>query len=213
MGKLFISHSKRDKELVTAIAKVLRNIEHDPIIEEFIPEEEKENVPYEEIRKNVNLSDYVFLFLTDNIVSTEYTRNWVSFEVGLTASEHKRLFVFERYGVPVPYPIPYLTDYMIFDANNTSDILDIQELAKKLNGLSKTTIGAGIGAGLGFVFGPIGLILGGLGGALLGAKAKEQILKVKCPSCGVCYSYYSPQYTSFNCPACRNDIKIEIGGE
>ena len=91
MGKFFISHSKRDKELVNAMAKVLRNIKHDPIIEELIPEEEKENVPYEEIRKNVNQSDHVFLFLTDNIVLTEYTRNWVSFEVGLTASEHKKL--------------------------------------------------------------------------------------------------------------------------
>lgn len=213
MSKLFISHSRRDKELVNAMAKVLRNIKHDPIIEEFIPDEDRENVPYEEIRKNVNQSDCVFLFLTDNIVLTEYTRNWVSFEVGLTASEHKRLFVFERYGVPVPYPIPYLTDYMIFDADNTSDILDIQKIATKLNGLSKTTIGAGIGASLGFVFGPIGLILGGLGGALLGGKAEEEISKVKCPFCGVSYSYHSPHYTSFSCPACRNDTKIEIGGD
>ena len=213
MGKFFISHSKRDKELVNAMAKVLRNIKHDPIIEELIPEEEKENVPYEEIRKNVNQSDHVFLFLTDNIVLTEYTRNWVSFEVGLTASEHKKLLVFERSGVPVPYPIPYLTDYMIFDEDNTSDILDIQNLATKLNELSKTTIGAGIGASLGFVFGPMGLILGGLGGALLGAKAEEEIPKVKCPFCGVSYFYHSPHHTSFNCPACRNDTKIEIGGD
>lgn len=63
MATIFISHSKRDEDLVTDIAKVLRNIGHTPIIEEFIPEEEKEPVPYEEIRKNVSLSQYMFLFL------------------------------------------------------------------------------------------------------------------------------------------------------
>ena len=213
MANIFISHSRRDEDLVTAIAKVLRNIGHTPIIEEFIPEEEKEPVPYEEIRKNVNLSDYVFLFLTDNIVATEYTHNWVAFEVGLAASSGKRLFVFERDGIPIPYPIPYLTDYMIFDADSTNDILDIQALAKKLDELPTTAIGAGIGALLGLPFGPIGLILGGLGGAILGAGAEEQILKVQCPYCGVSFNYYSPQYTLFNCPACRREIKLNLRGD
>lgn len=213
MANIFISHSRRDKELITAMAKVLRNIGHTPIIEEFMPEEEKEPVPYEEIRKNVSLSNYVFLFLTDNIVATEYTHNWVAFEVGLTASSRKRLFVFERTGVPVPYPIPYLTDYMIFDEDSTKDILDIQALAKKLSELPKAAIGAGAGALLGLPFGPIGFILGGLGGALLGAGAEEKILEVQCPHCGVSFNYYSPQYIGFNCPACRGDIELNIGGD
>lgn len=212
MATIFISHSRRDEDLVTAMAKVLRNIGHTPIIEEFIPEEEKEPVPYEEIRKNVNLSQYVFLFLTDNIVATEYTHNWVAFEVGLSASATKRLFVFERAGVPVPYPIPYLTDYMIFDADSTNDILDIQALSKKINEVPKEIVGAGLGALLGLPFGPLGLILGGLGGGLLGASATEQILRVQCPYCGVSFNYYSPQYIHFSCPACRKGISLTIGG-
>lgn len=213
MATIFISHSRRDKELVTAMAKVLRNIGHNPIIEEFIPEEEKESVPYEEIRKNVGVSDYVFLFLTDNIVTTEYTHNWVAFEVGLAASARKRLFAFERAGIPVPYPIPYLTDYMIFAADSTSDILDIQALSKKLAEIPKGVVGAGIGALLGLPFGPIGLILGGLAGGVLGASASEQILKVQCPHCGVSFNYYSPQYYKFSCPACRGNIHLTFGRE
>jgi len=212
MATIFISHSRRDEDLVTAMAKVLRNIGHTPIIEEFIPEEEKEPIPYEEIRKNVNLSQYVFLFLTDNIVATEYTHNWVAFEVGLAASTMRRLFVFERAGVPVPFPIPYLTDYMIFDADSTNDILDIQALSKKIDEIPTGIVGAGIGALSGLPFGPLGLILGGLGGGLLGASAAEQILKVKCPYCGVSFNYYSPQYTQFSCPACRKGISPTIGG-
>ena len=212
MANIFISHSRRDEELVNAMAKVLINIGHTPVIEEFIPEEEKEPVPYEEIRKNVNISEYIFLFLTDNVVLTEYTQNWVSFEIGLTANAQKRLFVFERAGVPVPFPIPYLTDYMIFDADSTNDILDIQMLAKKLKELPKTTVGAGIGALLGIPFGPIGLILGGFGGAILGAEAEDQILEVRCPQCKVSFNYYSPEYIEFSCPACRKNIKLNIGG-
>ncbi len=210
MANIFISHSRRDEELVTAMAKVLRNIGHNPIIEEFIPEEQKEIVPYEEIRKNVGLCEYVFLFLTDNIVITEYTHNWVAFEVGLTASARKRLFVFERLGIPVPYPIPYLTDYMIFAADSTNDILDIQALSKKLNEIPKGVVGAGLGALVGLPFGPLGLILGGIGGGLLGASASEQTTKVQCPQCGISFSYYSPQYTKFSCPACRKHIDLNF---
>jgi len=208
MANIFISHSRQDEELVIAMAKVLRNIGHNPIIEEFISEEEKELVPYEEIRKNVSLSNYLFLFLTDNIIATEYTHNWVLFEVGLTASTKKRLFVFERAGVPVPYPIPYLTDYMIFNKNSTNDILDIQALAKKLRELPRTAIGAGVGALVGSAFGPIGLLIGGLSGAFLGAEVKDKILKVQCPYCGVSFNYYSPQYSKFSCPACRREIML-----
>lgn len=208
MANIFISHSRRDEDLVTAMAKILRNIGHDPIIEEFIPEEEKEPVPYEEIRKNVSVSNFVFLFLTDNIVATEYTHNWVAFEVGLTASAQKRLFVFERAGVPVPYPIPYLTDYMIFDAASTNDLLNIQTLSKKLAEIPKDVVGAGMGALLGLPFGPIGLILGGLAGGVLGASASEEILKVQCPHCSVSFNYYSPQYYKFSCPACRKNIHL-----
>jgi len=213
MANIFISHSRRDEELITAMVKVLRNIGHNPIVEEFIPEEEKEPIPYEEIRKNVGVSDFVFLFLTDNVVATEYTRNWVMFEVSITASAQKRLFVFERAGIPIPYPIPYLTDYMLFDKDSTSDILDIQALAKKIGEMPKGVIGAGLGALLGLPFGPLGLILGGLTGGIFGASASEQILKVQCPHCGVSFNYYSPHYYEFNCPSCRKEIHLNLEGE
>ncbi|MCK4459372.1 MAG: hypothetical protein KAU52_06595, partial [Methanosarcinales archaeon] len=58
----------------------------------------------------------------------------------------------------------------------------------------------------------IGLILGGFGGAILGAEAKDQILEVNCPHCNVSFNYYSPEYIEFSCPACRENIKLNIGG-
>lgn len=211
MATIFISHSKRDEELVNTMAKVLRNIGHTPIIEEYIPGEQKVPIPYEEIRRNVNMSEYVFMFLTDNVVLTEYTKNWIMFEDGLAANGDKRLFVFERSGIPIPYPIPYLTDYMIFDADSTSDILDIQALAKKLGQIPTGVVGAGIGALLGLPFGPIGLILGGLGGGILGASAQEQIPRATCKFCGISFNYYSPHFYRFQCPSCRREITFSSG--
>lgn len=214
MAKIFISHSKRDRDLIKGMAKVLVNIGHSPIIEEFIPEPKKEPIPYEEIRKNLDLSNYVFLFLTDNIVLTEYTRNWVMFEVGLAASTTKRLFVFERAGIPVPYPIPYFTDYMIFDKDSTNDILDIQALSKKIDKTAKNVFkGVAIGGALGLPFGPLVLIILALTGGFLGASKSQKILKVKCPHCQVSFNYYSPKYSKFKCPACRNDVHLNFGRE
>jgi hypothetical protein len=86
-----------------------------PIIEEFIPESDKKPIPHNEIQEKLSRSDVVFLFLTDNILASDYTKNWVAFEVGLARQSQKRVFVFERQGTPIPYPIPYVTDYMIFD--------------------------------------------------------------------------------------------------
>lgn len=213
VANIFISHSKRDKELVITIEKILKNIGHTPIIEEFIPEENMELIPYEEIRKNVDMSDYVFLFLTDNIIKTEFTHNWVSFEVGVAANARKRLFVFERLGVPVPYPIPYLTDYMVFAEDDINEILNIQLLSKKLKETSKTLKGAGIGALIGIPFGPLGLIVGSSIGYLCGARSQKQTRKIYCPKCQIFFNYHSLKHTKFGCPSCRNEIILNMSGE
>ena len=70
MATIFISHSKRDIELVNSIKIILENIGHVPIIEEYIPKENQAEIPYEEIRKNVMASDYMFLFFSTYMLDT-----------------------------------------------------------------------------------------------------------------------------------------------
>ena len=96
MATIFISHSRKDENPVLTMKEMLKNMRHTPIIEEFIPAEEQKSVPYEEIRSNVEKSEFLFLFLTDNVVTSPYTQNWVSYEIGLAAAHSKKLFVFER---------------------------------------------------------------------------------------------------------------------
>lgn len=209
MSTIFISHSRSDAELVDAIRKVLENVDHTAIIEEFIANEDKNQPPFEEIRNRVEICDIVFLFLTDNVVSKEHTKSWVMFEVGLAAKDRKKLYVFERSGVPIEYPIPYLTDYMIFDKDNTSDILDIQTLAKKTGKIHPGILGAGGGALAGLVAGPIGILIGALAGGAIGATFAQQSFKTKCENCGIEFNYHSLKYSRIKCPACRKMMIIE----
>jgi hypothetical protein len=206
MAIIFISHSKRDERLVLNIKKILENVGHTPIIEEFIPQEKQLPIPYEEIRTNVTKCEFLFVFLTDNVIATPYTQNWVIHEITLASSSSKNVYVFERIGNPIPFPIPYLTDYALFDPDNTEDILTLQELTKNLGKLRRDLLTAGGGALLGSALGPLGMALGAVIGYAVGPKPKMQP-KVKCNHCNITFNYYS-QYREFNCPSCRRKIDL-----
>lgn len=174
-----------------------------------MPKEARAEIPYEEIRQNVQRSDYVFLFLTDNVVATEYTRNWVIYEVGVASAFNKRLFVFERSGFPLPYPVPYVTDYMVFDEREVMDVLDIQKLAGKMSEIPPGLLGAGAGAlGGGLLFGPLGLVVGIILGGAFGAMATEPLPRVRCPHCRTPFNYWSAQVERFHCPSCRTAMSV-----
>jgi len=192
--------------LILKIKKILENVGHIPIIEEFIPVEAKAPIPYEEIRRNVQKSDCLFLFLTDNIITTQYTQNWVSHEVGLASAYSKKLFVFERLGTPIPFPIPYVTDYALFNPDKTEDMLSLQELTKNLGKIRKDILTAGGGAVVGSLFGPLGMIIGAGLGYWFGPKQPKPPT-AKCSYCNVVFNYYS-NHKEFNCPCCRNKIDL-----
>ncbi len=191
------------------------NVGHAPIIEEFIPESEKKPIPHDEISERVSNSDAVFLFLTDNVLATEYTKSWVVFEVGLARPPKKRVFVFERDGIPIPYPIPYFTDYMIFDPQSIKDLLAVQKIAKVLVGtIPAGWKGAGAGALLGAVFGPVGMAIGAITGGLLGygvdIQVEANIPQAECSQCHIRFRYFSPNISRFRCPACREPVTFKL---
>ena len=201
--------------MAASVRQILVNVGHAAVIEEFIPEEEKKPIPHDEISEKLALSDAIFLFLTDNVLATEYTRNWVIFEVGLARQSLKRVFVFERQGTPIPYPIPYVTDYMLFDPESIHDMLAIQTMAKVLIGrVPVGWVGAGIGALLGAAFDPLGVGIGAIVGGLIGhdkdVQMESEIPTMDCPndSCRLHFRYYSPNITQFSCPACRRPMTL-----
>ena len=206
MTTVFISHSRRDRELIKSITSALTNVDITPIIEEFIPEKKKEPVPYKEIRKKIRFSNAVFLFLTDNIMMTEHTKNWIIFEDGIAAASGKQLFLFERKGIPLEYPVPYLTDYMIFDKKSMKDLLRIQSISKRLK--SYFSVEEGLLTSTSIPYDSAGMVLWGLY-SIFKISRKSKVLKqlglvrVECPRCKVGFYYYSPKHSPFLCPACR----------
>jgi len=210
LTKVFISHSQRDSELVDTIISFLENIDIDPIVEEFKPEEEKHHVLYEEIRRSIKSCDAVFLFLTDEVMMTEHTKNWVIFEDGLALGTEKQVFLFERAGKPLKYPVPYLTDYMIFEEDSAQDILKMQKISKQLKSYfsieEKRTLPRGFEREGGLVYIPYLVLKMKMKGKSL---KKLGVPKVDCPNCGISFNYYSPSQKIFKCPACRGSyIKI-----
>lgn len=206
MATIFISHSKKDEKLVLITKKMLKNMGHTPIIEELVPAEKQKPVPHEEIRSNVEKSEFLFLFLTDNVVATEYTKNWVIHESALASADSKKVFVFERVGTPIKFPIPYLTDYALFNPDSTGDILALQNLAKDLGKFRRDILTAGGGMMLGSVFGPIGIAFGAVLGYMVGPKQSKPPT-VKCGYCNVQFNYHSKPRT-FSCPSCRQSIDL-----
>ncbi len=133
MAKVFISHSSQDVELVSNVASMLKNIGDEPLIMEYAPKGDETAPPYARIREYMRAADHVMLFKTDNAIRTDYTRNWIIFEVGLAAELNKRLFVLEGKGPPIEFPIPYLTDYMVLEPDRVADILRLQTVAKTVS--------------------------------------------------------------------------------
>ena len=53
--------------------------------------------------------------LGQNVNHSIYTQNWIAFEVGLACAMDKQVWVFEQKGSSVNFPIPYVTDYVLYN--------------------------------------------------------------------------------------------------
>lgn len=216
---VFISHSKKDGELVGVIDHNFKTVDITPLFMEFTPESKP---PYTKIEENLNLSAAIFLFLTQNIKSSDYTQNWISFEVGLAKKSNKPLFVIEDANNKVHFPVPYLTDYILYEQTKIEDWQKIHNVLRKLKEnveknklIISLTVGGALVGGLtdkkdgarGMLLGSFtGLVLGGIINALIQSIPVEST-RVKCPDCKLEFNFYS-RFNDFPCPSCRINLKF-----
>ena len=110
--QIFVSHSQHDKEMVASFDRVFARTGVKSVCMEF----EKMSLPeWLEIKTALRESEAVFLLLGQNVKRSIYTQNWIAFEVGLSCAFNKRVWVFEHVASTVDFPIPYVTDYMLYD--------------------------------------------------------------------------------------------------
>ena len=118
----FLSHSKKDTNLVNRIYKTCSRANIKPNIAEF----EKlgtRRLTAEDIVRMIHRSRLFLLFITQNVTDSIYTQNWVNFELGCAygaktrpAAVLKDIYVFEPFD-QIRFPVPYLDYYVLIDPN------------------------------------------------------------------------------------------------
>jgi hypothetical protein len=120
-NQIFVSHSRYDKEMVASFDRVFARTGIRSVCMEF----ERRNSPeWKEIKDAVCQSLATFVLLGQNINRSIYTQNWVAFEVGLACATNKRVWVFQQDGSTVNFPIPYATDFMLYDSLENKEVFD-----------------------------------------------------------------------------------------
>lgn len=74
------------------------------------------------LKKEIKRCKAIFVLKGPNIAASLYTSSWVSWEIGVAASMEKDVWVFESLRSPVFMPIPYLTDYVVYDPDDYSHV-------------------------------------------------------------------------------------------
>jgi hypothetical protein len=129
-----MSHSKLDADIVNYFSKAFARV---GLTVNLMELEDLSNkyAGYEILNTIRNESDGVAVLLGRNLLSPrtitpQFIHNWVNFEVGAAAGVGKSVWVFEEYGKNIHFPIPYVTDYVQYNLDNTEHLRVIGEIVK-----------------------------------------------------------------------------------
>jgi hypothetical protein len=205
MANIFISHSKRDEATVAAFCNVFARTQHGAFLAEF---EAYAVPPWTQIKNWVQQSSALFVLLSPHLQTTPYTQNWVSYEVGLACALNKPVWVYEHWNNPVAFPIPYLTDYVMYNPASQEDLNAIRQLVEVYD-QGPTLVLAGLGALLGAALsGGLGAGVGAVVGGAIGQR-RPPGTPVRCPQvhCGITFRIYN-RLQGLYCPACRGVMYV-----
>ena len=204
--EIFISHSRKDLNLVDTVKKAIGLLDYHSIVYEDLPETQKSSKDLDNIKDLIKQSKLVFLFLTNNVVTLKHTMTWVQYEDHVASIYNKPVIVFQEQlpdSVNI-YPILYLTDLIPWK-RTLNDPMKMQEIAKSFNSQGEV-VRAAAGGAIGAIFGPIGALLGALVGlASTPQNPLQNIPTVICPNCKCTFRYWGNENTSFYCPNCLNE--------
>ena len=219
LAQIFVSHSQRDRELKGFFSEAFATSNVRAIYEEFERILGKK-VTAEQISKDIESSRALFVILSKNVHEIPHTRDWVVWETGV--AKNRDIWVFEYYQDvgKISVITPYLRHYVIFGTNEswTAYIRNIIESYDDSNTLGSVLVTGGLGALLGsalFEDEEAGAVVGGIGGAILGAtmadksKIRPTGSRIQCVSCASTYSVHLPQgMKRIRCPVCNETLEI-----
>ena len=186
--QIFVSHSQYDKDIRASFATVFACAGVKSVYMEF-----ERSIPaaaWRRIREQLNASEAVFLLLGQNIKNSIYTQNWIAFEVGLACAYGKDVWVFEQDGAFIEFPIPYLTDYMLYNLEDRSHFDYVRGILEGYRNPIRVL--------------PLGV----------DERVKRNMprgIGVQCAhkNCGSYYFLHNNLLSwTFRCPSCRQEVKI-----
>lgn len=181
MTKIFLSHSKLDKEILnyfdTIVARIegissfRASLESFPIVES----------PAETITNAIKQSVAVFVLLGKGMLQSQYTMSWVGYEVGFANALAKEVWVFELQNEIIDFPTPHVDHYILYSMDEWRQF--IRELLEA------------------YESGPLGLQR-----PLLLFKRLRSGKNVLCSQCWSSFKIYQDFRFICKCPACRNNL-------
>jgi hypothetical protein len=170
MAQIFGSHSKLDRDIIHFFLEAFAGTNVKPVFEEF-EAEPPSGTNAEKIKRDVDLSNALFVILSKNVDQLKHTRDWINWECGV--ARNKPIWVFEPASSvgTVSVVVPSFAHHVVFEISEEwrkyiraiIDSLDDSHVVKTLS--ATTAAGAllsndrGAGAIVGFGLGMAGLIL------------------------------------------------------
>lgn len=210
MAQIFVSHSSKDKELVSFLTRAFASTKVKAVFEEFEAIlQGPANAP--RILKNISQSNAIFILVGRNAETLSHTRDWMGFEGGAAAQANKDIWVLETLSDMdmLSFAVPRLQHYVCFDhkderwqgyltqiINSYDDSHVIPAIAAGgAAGATRGADGAIIGAGIGLVL------------AALASPTRPSGIQVRCPKCASVYNAHVAT-TRIRCPVCNTRMLL-----
>ncbi len=136
---VFVSHSKHDKAIKQYFSQIFAHIglkakymEFENLDTKYAGKEIAQIIRGSFLGENISA---VIVLLGRNVQfspSSQYTHNWINFEVGVSAGLQKPVWVFEDFNEFIPFPIPFVTDYCQYVLDRDDDVKYIGQILEEI---------------------------------------------------------------------------------
>lgn len=211
MAQIFISHSKKDKDIIHFFLEAFAGTKVKPHLEE-LEKEAPSGITAQKIEKDIQASNAVFVLLSENVENLKHTRDWVTWECGIAIN--KPVWIFEPHESlgRVAIVVPHFSHYALFQLTDEwrkylRCIIESYDDSHVLETLAVPTAGGALinerdrlsGAAVGFGVGLLTLVVQNASRPSFG-------IEIKCGKCNSNYKIH--QYGNFRCAICNARIYL-----
>jgi hypothetical protein len=213
MAQIFVSHSSKDRDLVSFLSRAFASTQVKAVFEEF-ETVLKGPANTSRIAGDIRDSNALFVLLGRHVEELKHTRDWVGWECGFAAGAaletNKDVWVLESIVDMdlLSVVVPYLRHYVCFDHGNESWQAYLSQIIASYDDshfLKAVSAGAATGGALakgqGAFWGAgVGLLF-----AAMSSQSTPTGFAVRCPQCASSYNVHLAE-ARMRCPVCNTRL-------